>query len=42
MIETMSPGPLSLSLSKAARGARPKTNPHRVCFDKLSMSGTWK
>jgi hypothetical protein len=33
------PTPLSLSLSKASRGACAKFNPHRGCFDKLSMSG---
>ena len=32
-------GPFVLSLSKDARGAGPKLELHRVCFDRLSMSG---
>ena len=31
-------GPFVLSLSKDTRGAGPKFDPHRVCFDRLSMS----
>ena len=32
-------GPLILSLSKDTRGIGTKLDPHRVCFDRLSMSG---
>ena len=35
-------GPFILSLSKDTRSARPKLDLHRVCFDRLSMSGKLK
>ena len=42
MMTALQQDPPILSLSKDARGTAPQINPHRVCFDKLGMSGIRK